>query len=98
MKKIKQPTREQILEASEECPDAKEVLKKLYPDVFEEQWEEAEDLVDINLMRSSDVPGAFCFRKDGRVMFWANIDIVKKDSFSGIEYKIEKGYLLRRRK
>lgn len=45
---MKQPTKKQILDASKECPDAKAVLKKLYPEVLnnEDGWEEipAEDL------------------------------------------------------
>ena len=31
-------TKERIIKASESCPDAKRVLKELFPEVFEEEW------------------------------------------------------------
>ena len=31
-------TKEKVLEASESCPDAKEVLKTLFPSVFKDEW------------------------------------------------------------
>ena len=35
---MKIPTKEQILKASEDCPDTKCVLKKLFPEAFEAEW------------------------------------------------------------
>ena len=35
---MKQPTKEQVLKASEKCPDTKGVLEDLYPDAFKEEW------------------------------------------------------------
>lgn len=43
MSKMKMPTKEQILKASESCEDAKTILEKLYPEAFEEDeklWED----------------------------------------------------------
>lgn len=37
MKELK-ISKEAVLEASKKCPDAKEVLKALFPDVFKEEW------------------------------------------------------------
>ena len=34
---MKIPTKEQILQASESCPDAKDVLQELFPEVFKEE-------------------------------------------------------------
>ena len=32
---MKMPSKQQVLDASESCPDAKETLKKLFPEAFE---------------------------------------------------------------
>lgn len=39
---MKMPTKKQVLKASEKCSDAKEILKDLFPDAFNEEdgWEE----------------------------------------------------------
>lgn len=36
MDQIKQPTKEQILEAANKCPQAKQTLKTLFPEVFDD--------------------------------------------------------------
>ena len=41
---MKMPSKEQILEASKDCPDAKEVLTKLFPEAFKEPEEEWVDI------------------------------------------------------
>jgi len=35
---MKQPTKEQIREAAEECPEAQVVLRRLFPDAFVDEW------------------------------------------------------------
>ena len=36
MSNIKQPTKEQVLKAAQQCPSSKQVLKELWPDAFED--------------------------------------------------------------
>ena len=44
MKELK-ITKEKVLRASETCPDAKMVLRELFPDAFENEWEDITEKV-----------------------------------------------------
>ena len=36
-------TKEKVLKASEQCPDAKDVLETLFPDAFKKEWKDVTD-------------------------------------------------------
>ena len=50
---MKMPSKEQILKASKDCPDAKEVLKKLFPEAFKEEWEDITGMVTPEIVFAS---------------------------------------------
>ena len=47
MTDLKQPTKKQVLEAAleaaKDCPQAERALKELFPEAFEEKWEDVTD-------------------------------------------------------
>ena len=67
---MKMPTKKQILEAAEICSNTKEVLTKLFPEVFENEW------IDITLETKGGIeeslvsPGMslFCVRHNGKAI------------------------------
>ena len=89
------PSKEAILEASDSYPQAEKALRKLFPEAFKHEWKVYPDFTDFNLMHSSDVDGAICFRKDGRILFWAKVEIVKQGMDGA---KIEDGYIYKKRR
>lgn len=50
---LESPTREQVLKATESCPDAKTALKELYPSVFKEEEEYCCD--DFRIVREQGI-------------------------------------------
>lgn len=93
---MKMPSKEQILEASKDCPDAKEVLAKLFPEAFKEEkerWKRATSSLKVS--HSWQHPGRFCFDDGENVLFWGDITIFKTEEYDA---KIEDGDILVRKK
>ncbi len=90
---MKLPTKKQVLEVAESCPEAKVALKKLFPEAFKEEWRDITEACVIE--RSSDHPGKFCFSLEGELIFWAGIDMLK--TYQGKAVKIEDGRIFVRK-
>ena len=79
--------KEKVLKASEECEEFKGIAEKLWPEIFEEEWEDITDKVKWELRKSSDsyLLEVFC-GKDFFGHLWADGEYYIVDN----NYKIEK--------
>lgn len=65
-------TKEKVLKASEKCPDAKVVLKELFPDVFEGKWEDITKDIKWKVDGDIDEGGALHGYYDGKILLTAS--------------------------
>ena len=84
-----------IKAAAEKCGTAKEVLKELFPEVFEGRWEKM-DLSDFILDKGMSTGASLCLPEEEINPF----NITLSDLASGMsgKFKVEDGKLWRRKK
>lgn len=84
-------TKEKVLEAAKSCPNAKEVLNKLFPECFENNVNNEIDLSKLTLIDENLIGNGKYWFIDSRFKnaFWLN------DSYFNWELKMDNnGYLL----
>jgi hypothetical protein len=97
-------SREKMLEAADECPTAKGVFKKLWPDEFDGDWEVVpERSIEVIYCFEHFFDGTYApllFDRDTRSHFWNAKGGQLWNGGDGLShnYKLEKGKFYRRRK
>ena len=73
---MKMPSKEQILEASKDCPDAKEVLKKLFPEAFKEEWDDVTKELEIRIAHFGEGVYYLRFSHNGSIIAHSHCDLL----------------------
>lgn len=89
---MKIPTKEQILEAAESCPDAKVALKKLFPDAFQKEWGDITQRLKLEIVSFSNQGHYFKLNIDGSIAMFSENECKVDTAGFWIPFTINPGF------